>query len=157
MTETTTTARWDTDILADLIAKKHDLLVQLRTLTLQQVEVVATNQLRDLMTLLSAKQTLLNQVQRLEQGLDHFRQQDPEARKWRTPEARLACRAKAELCEQLVSELVTMEKASESTMLQRRDGLSNQLNLAGNAANARAAYTGQQFPTRGGFDIQSEG
>lgn len=148
--------RWETDILADLIAKKHELLVQLHDLTRQQVTMVTENDMRELMTVLSAKQTLLNQVQRLEGGLDHFRQQDPDQRKWRTTEDRLRVRSLADHCQQLVNELVQIEKSCEASMIQRRDEVADQLNMAGNAASARAAYVNQSRPTSGGFDIQSE-
>jgi valyl-tRNA synthetase len=152
----TTNPRQQTDILVDLIAKKRELLLELRALTQRQAEVVSSGDMRELMTVLSAKQTLLSQVQRIEQGLDHFRQQDPESRNWRSTQERQQCRSHAEQCQQLVTELVSMEKSCEASMIRQRDQVSQQLNMADNAANARAAYVDQQLPTSGGFDIQSE-
>lgn len=148
--------RWETDILADLIAKKHELLVQLHDLTQQQVELVAGNDMRELMIVLSAKQTLLNQVRRLEVGLDHFREQDPDSRKWRSADDRHRVRTLAEHCQQLVNELVVIEKSCEASMIGRRDEAAAQLHMAGSAATARAAYVDHSQPASGGFDIQSE-
>jgi flagellar biosynthesis/type III secretory pathway chaperone len=152
----TTNPRHETDILADLIAKKRDLLRELRALTENQMKVIASSDMRELMTVLSAKQTLLHQVQRVEQGLDHFRHQDPEHRKWRTLDDRQRCRAQAEECQHLVNELVAMEKSCEASMLDQREQVAAQLHMAGNAANARDAYINHNQPTSSGFDIQSE-
>ena len=150
------TDRLETDILADLIAKKRDLLLELRAQTVRQQEVIAAGEITNLMSILAGKQTLLNQVRRVEQGLDHFRHQNPEARRWQSEEHRAKCRANAESCEQLVAELVAAEKRCEAEMIDRRDSLANQLQSAGNASNAAAAYTGHTRPASAGFDIQSE-
>ena len=149
--------RLETDILAELIAKKRELLLELRALTFRQAELVESGETSALMSILSGKQTLLSQVQRLEQGLDHFRGQDPEQREWRGEAERRRCRGQAEECEQLVNELMRIEKLCEASMIARRDALAGQLQSAGSAAAAREAYTGKPRPTSTGFDMQSEG
>jgi len=149
--------RLETDILAELIAKKRELLLELRGLTHRQAELIDSGDISALMSILSGKQTLLSQVQRLEQGLDHFRGQDPERRAWRTEADRRRCRSQADECEQLVNELMRIEKLCESSMIARRDALAGQLQSAGSAAAAREAYAGKPRSMSAGFDMQSEG
>ena len=43
-----------------------------------------------LLDLLAAKQQMLNDLQRIERGLDPFRSQDPDLRQWPNPESRKA-------------------------------------------------------------------
>ena len=49
-----------TDVLAELVVKKHDLLVQLRDVGLRQIELIDGGDMTQLLKLLSSKQRLLN-------------------------------------------------------------------------------------------------
>ena len=81
----------ETDVLADLIGKKLAVLEQLRDLSRRQSDLIADGDIQRLLSVLSAKQTLLAELQKLQQRLEPFRKQDPEARTWRRcPESRSA-------------------------------------------------------------------
>ena len=68
----------DTEILADLIAKKHQTLTTLRDLGVRQSELVESGDMVQLMKVLSAKQQLIGNIRSLEQDLDRFRNQNPD-------------------------------------------------------------------------------
>jgi flagellar biosynthesis/type III secretory pathway chaperone len=126
--------------LADLIDQKHDVLIQLHQLGRQQGSLIQAEEINNLLVLLSAKQTLLNQLQMVEQRLEPFRHQDPEARAWPTPEDRQRCAGVAQHCERLLAEIVRIERQSEQEMQRRRDVVAARLEDAGSAAQARQAY-----------------
>ena len=126
--------------LAELIDKKHNLLVQLHQLGRQQRALIRAEDINNLLVLLSTKQTLLNQLQTVEQQLEPYRNQDPETRRWATPADRQKCAEVARHCEVLLSEIVQIERHSEEEMERRRDVAAARLEDAGSAAEARKAY-----------------
>ena len=75
----------ETDVLAELIGKKLAVLEQLRGLSRRQSDLIADGDIQRLLAVLSAKQTLLAELQKLQQRLEPFRKQDPDARVWRIP------------------------------------------------------------------------
>ena len=75
----------ETDLLANLIDQKHSVLLQLHELSRRQLRLIDENNISDLLCLLSAKHSLLMQLQRVEDQLNPFRHQDPELRSWRDP------------------------------------------------------------------------
>jgi flagellar biosynthesis/type III secretory pathway chaperone len=131
---------WETDTLARLIDSKLRVLAQLREITLRQAPLIAADDARTLLRVFAAKQKLLEEIQRLDQELEPFRSQDPEERKWRTPELRAKCAAAAERCRQLVEEIKASELRDRSGLIERRDGIARRLEEAHAAAAAREAY-----------------
>lgn len=147
----------NTDLLAELIDKKHHVLEQLRQLSRRQTELIDQGDMTRLIRLLAAKQKLLGDLQSLESELHPFRDEDPESRQWRTPDARARCRQTAERCEALLGEIMLIEKQSESELTQRRDTVAAQLQGAHAASHATRAYT-QSPPARSRqLDVTSEG
>lgn len=126
--------------LAELIDQKHNLLVQLHQLGRQQGALIRAEDINNLLVLLSTKQTLLNQLQTVEQQLEPYRHQDPETRPWATLSHRQKCAEVARQCEALLSEIVQIERQSEEEMERRRDVAAARLEDAGSAAEARKAY-----------------
>ena len=113
--------RFETDLLAELIGKKLAVLEQLRDLSRRQSDLISDGDIQRLLAVLSAKQTLLTELQKLQKQLEPFRKQDPETRRWRSPADRERCRQVAERCEALLGEIMLVEKQSESEMARRRD------------------------------------
>ena len=68
----------ETDVLADMISKKLAILEQLRSLSGRQSDLIAQGDIQRLLSVLSAKQTLLAELQKLQQRLEPFRRQDPD-------------------------------------------------------------------------------
>ncbi len=148
--------RLDTDRLADLIDKKHDILVQLRELSRCQATTIAAGDMNHLLGVLASKQQLLNELQATERELDPFRTQDPDGRNWRSAEDRNRCRQTAQRCESLLSEIMLVEKQCEADLTVRRDQTAARLDGAHHATQARHAYaTG---PARRGaqLDVSSQ-
>ena len=86
MTELTTTR------LADLIAKRRRCLEQLLELGKRQADLIAVGNMADLMRLLAAKQQLIAALQSLEKELAPFHDEDPDSRRWSSPEERADAR-----------------------------------------------------------------
>ena len=146
----------DTKTLAELIDAKHDILVQLRQLSRRQLELIGEGDMNRLLVLLSAKQTLLGQLQKIERRLDPFRNQAPESRRWTNPEQRQKTRQAAERCEALLGEIMMIEKQGESELVRRRDTAADQLQGVHTATHARGAYSARQADQGRRLDLSSE-
>jgi hypothetical protein len=146
-----------TERLSRLIQLKHDLLAQLHMLARKQVEVLASDEVERLMSLLAQKQPLLNQLQAVEKALDPFRREDAEQRQWRTPQERRACQVIAERANALLAELLQFERQAEAAVTVSRDQTSRELATATTALAARQAYVSGPATMSPGFDFSSEG
>jgi hypothetical protein len=147
----------DTDILADLIARKHGLLLQLRDLGRRQLELIEANDLTQLLKLIASKQKQLSALHALERQLDPFRQQDPETRLWRTAVDRDRCAEAASHCEALRAEIVQGERISETRLTFRRDEAAAQLQGVHQASQIRHAYSERRENEQPRLDLSSEG
>ena len=130
----------ETDLLAQLIAKKHDVLDQLRQLARRQAQLITEGEMVKLLAILASKQMLLSELQRIERALDPFREQDPDSRRWRSAEDRLRTRQLVERCQGLLDEIMLLEKQGETELLQRRDAAAQRLQGMHTASEARSAY-----------------
>ena len=130
----------ETDLLAELIGKKHQLLMQLRDLGRLQIQFIDGNDYDQLMRVLSAKQRLLGGLQIVEKELHPYRHQDPEARVWRSPEERARCARVVAESASIFAEVVQQEKDSEAQLASSRDQAAARLEGAHYAAQARGAY-----------------
>lgn len=146
-----------TDVLAELVSKKHDLLVQLRDVGLRQMELIEGADMTQLLKLLSSKQRLLGGLQDIERQLSPFRQESPEDRVWRTVADRQRCAELAARCETLLAEVVEQEKRGETRMRAHRDRVAGELEGAHQAAQAKSAYGDQSWPISCQLDLSSEG
>ena len=146
----------ETDKLAELIERKRDYLLSLREMGKRQMEFVADGEMTRLLDVLSAKQRVLNDLQRVERALDPYRDQDPETRLWRTPEARANCARLLDECERLLRETVEQERQSEAALTVRRDEAAVRLHGAHAAGRARGAYTNQGPSSMSQIDLSSE-
>ncbi len=108
----------------------------------------------ELLDVLSAKQQMIVELQRIERGLDPFRTQDPEQRSWRSPDERTRCAEQLNRCEALLAEIVRQEKHSERDLIRRRDEAAARLEGVHAASQARGAYLARQ-PAASGLDLTS--
>lgn len=148
---------FETDVLAELIGRKHECLTQLRDLGLRQDALIASDDMSRLLQLLGVKQRLLGELQEIERGLDPFRQQDPEARQWRSPAARESCAQALRGCESLLAEIVAHEKQSETELRRRRDETAAQLEGFHATSRTRGAYAAGGKTDSAHLDLSSEG
>ncbi len=148
--------QFQTDLLADLLTRKHRCLVELREMGLRQLEFVRKGEINRLLDLLSAKQSAMVQLQRIERELDPFRDQEPESRQWRTPADRRRCAEFLTQCETILAEIIGQEKRSESELVRRRNEVATQLQGAYTASKAHGAYTSAPGPEGVRFDVVSD-
>jgi hypothetical protein len=131
---------FETDILGDLIGRKRSCLAQLRAIGERQLDLVRLGSMTDLLELLAVKQHVLLQLQQVERELDRFRGEDPEKRRWRSPERRRECAAWLAECDALLAQIMAQERQSEQELTRRRDEAAARLEEVHTASQARGAY-----------------
>jgi len=145
-----------TDVLAELVRSKLACLEQLRELGRRQYDLIERDDITALMDVLAGKQRTLMKLQQIERGLDPFRGEEPEKRRWATPQQRQACSGQLDRCEALLDEIVQREKRSERELVRRRDLAATRLQGANLASQARGAYTAQSNHHVSQLDLLSE-
>lgn len=145
----------ESDRLAQLALCKLQIMQLLRKLAAQQLDVISGGDMTNLLKLLSAKQTVMDQLAKLEQQLDPFRGQDPETRDWSSTTAREVCQRNVEAGNELLSDIMRLEKQAEIEMVRRRDDASVRLAGMHGASEARHAYVAAAAAT--GLDLSTEG
>lgn len=133
-----------TELLAELIRKKHQVLMQLREIGRRQTDLVTGGEIAALLTLLGGKQQLIAGLQALEAQLKPYYAQNPDTRTWRSPADRALCAQLANECNVLLEEVVSLEKSSAEKMNVRKSEVAEQLNQAHAASHVRSAYQAQR-------------
>ena len=131
------------------------MLVQLQSLGERQWELVREGRMTELLDVLGLKQRVLLQLQAVERELDPFRGEEPDARPWRSPEARRRCREQLAECESILAAIVEQEKKSECELTRRRDEAARRLSGMHTAAEARSAYRAPSGGAPGRLNLQS--
>ena len=142
MTTDAHTTLWETDLLAELVARRHGLLGQLHAIGRRQVDLIEQGDMTQLLQVLSVKHHLLAEVQQVEKRLDPFRGQDPNARAWRTNEGRQQCAKLVGQSDVLLREILEQERLGELRLRHYRDEAASRLQMAHAAGHARTAYAG---------------
>lgn len=133
-----------TEQLAELIRRKHHVLVQLRDIGRRQADLVGHGEIASLLKLLANKQQLIVGLQDLERELKPFYAQNPDARVWRSGAERARCAQLANECNALLEDVVTLEKHSAEQMDARKNEVAEQLQQVHAAAHVRNAYQAQR-------------
>lgn len=126
--------------LAALIAAKTQLVEILVRLGKRQIALIGEAETTALIKLLSAKQTVLAQLQAVERKLDPFRAENPETRQWPSAAARAACQAEADRCNAMLAEAMELDRSAEASMRQKRDATATALESVQTAEGTRSAY-----------------
>lgn len=146
----------DTTTLLQLFARKCELLMQLRQFGLRQYELIDSSDMNRLLSLLSAKQKVLGEIQNIERQLDPYRREAPDSRVWASDEQRRQCAQLAEACQRLLAEVMETEKQGESQLILRRDEAATRLHGVHQAIHARAAYIQPEQLNFTQVDLSSE-
>lgn len=146
----------DTDILAALIQRKHECLVQLCTLGRRQWEAIQESDMTKLMEVLAVKQRVLHELQRMERLMSPYRDQDPEGRQWSSPALRERCSCYLTECKDMLQEIVLQEQQSEQEMIRRRDEAAVRLEGLHQAQHASTAYTALPSESVNRLDLSSD-
>jgi len=145
-----------TETLTQLVSQKHDILKRLGDLARRQQESIREGGTQRLMRVLSAKQTLMTELQKVQRALTPFHQDNPDERKWRSSEARRQCRDMVEQCETLLAQLMNLERQCEAELRERRDATEAQLHESHDSATATRAYLRMPTPARSALDLSSD-
>jgi hypothetical protein len=129
-----------TEKLAELIERKHRVLVQLCDFGRRQADLVTSGDIAALLTLLGAKQQLITGLQKVEQELQPYYAENADRRAWSSPQARENCARQAAECNLLLEEIVRLEKLGAEKMAVRRNEVAEQLQQVHAATNVRSAY-----------------
>ena len=129
-----------TEQLARLVSAKLQVLKILVQLSQRQLDRLDTAEMTDVIKLLTAKQTVLGQLQTLEHELEPYRSDDPDQRAWPSPAARAACQAEATEANALIARSLELEQRAEVALRARRDAAGEALSALQTATDARAAY-----------------
>ena len=146
----------NTERLAELIATRHELLVQMRDLGRLQMEFIGSNDFTQLLKVLASKQRVLTALQAADRELKPFRDDDPASRSWNNPQRREQCAELARRCDSIFREIVEQERHSEALLAACRDEASARLHGAHSSAQARGAYVTQSTAARSYLDLSSE-
>jgi hypothetical protein len=133
-----------TEHLAELIRKKHQVLVQLRDIGCRQADVISSGEIGALLKLLAGKQHLIAGLQTLECELKPYYAQHPDGRDWPSPADRAECAMMANECNLLLEEIVALEKRGAEEMDARKNDVAHQLQQVHAAAHVRGAYQAQR-------------
>ena len=144
-----------TDRLAELVLAKVQTLEQLCELARQQSSITQTSDATLLLSFLARKQPLMDRLQEVQEALAEYQDDDPEARQWRSDEHRSACRAASDRCQQLLSEIVLLEKQSLDEMSERRDALAAQLQDTREASHAADVYHSADALAESSLDLSN--
>ncbi|TWT43174.1 flagellar export chaperone FlgN [Botrimarina hoheduenensis] len=129
-----------TETLADLVLRRRQLLERLLLLCGKQGELVEAGATGPLLTLLGAKQKLIDELTDTERLLNPFREEDPAARQWASAEARAACADNAQRCTDLLAAIRELEARHGKRMAERRDVIADQLQAIHRGHQVATAY-----------------
>lgn len=129
-----------TESLFELIESKLHLLTEMQAMSLTQTDLVSQHDMTALMTLLSRKQELMGALGNVQSQIAQFQGQDPEQRKWSSPERRKTCQEMVARCDQVLQELIVMEDRSLGNMNLQRDTVAAQLQQNIDASTIQNAY-----------------
>jgi len=135
-----------TDRLARLIAARRQVLAVLVELARRQQQLIAEGQVNSLLSLLATKQAVLRQLETLHRELVPFHAEDPEARLWRSPQARADCQRLAEECQTLLAQVLELERQSETSLAAQQTATAEALGRLTSLADAQAAYAAAAQP-----------
>lgn len=133
-----------TEKLADLIRKKHQILVQLHEIGRRQADLVGRGEITSLLKLLAGKQQLITALQALECELKPYYAENPDVRVWRSTADRVQCAQLASECNALLAEIVAVEKRGAEQMDARKNEVAEQLQQVHSATHVRNAYQAQR-------------
>ena len=139
--------------LVEIIQQKFDCLTRLHQVCKRQDELIQANDMGNLLKLLAAKQSLIELLQHTEKQLEPFRAQNPEHRDWKTPADRKRCADQSASCDQLLKQIVELEKQCEQRLAKIRDEAAEKLCGANSASRARSAYTTTLDNSTGMLDL----
>jgi hypothetical protein len=131
--------------LSQLIHRRRQILVQLRDIGQAQTTYIESGDTATLLRLLSVKQRVLAGLQANERELAPFQNDDPESRAWNSQLDRDNCAQEADLCRELLEEVLELERRQEQLLLERRNQAAAELRHVQAARDATGAYRANRY------------
>ncbi|RMF40902.1 MAG: hypothetical protein D6753_10720 [Planctomycetota bacterium] len=141
-----------TDALAELVQQRLEILQQ--WVALQSAwDEAQVGQPDGMMSLLAKRQALLDALLATEERLVPYREDDPETRRWRSPDARRACREKLEAGQRLLRSIVDGDQRLIERLSAARDAVAGQLQQTADVSHVQRAYSASEGLELGTLDI----
>ncbi len=145
----------DTNVLAQLMTRKRQLLILLRDAAKAQLGLISSGDMSRLLRVLSVKQPLVNELHAIDELLVPFRNQAPHERAWESEKLRQQCQHDASLCADLLAELLELERQGEQALLAKKQETQLQLQELDSTATAHHAYL-DIVPTSSSLDLTAD-
>jgi hypothetical protein len=144
--------------LAKLIDQRWTVLQHLLDISQRQIAAINGLRMTELMRILSEKQPPLNQLTELADQLRLAAAEDPQDRLWDNSEQRALCRQRQEECERMHLELLAIEAECESSLLNGRERLQEELRRVDAARRTVTSYGMSQSESHAGaqLDLSSD-
>ncbi len=143
-----------TDILAQLIDRRHDCLRELLALARRQQELAAEGDIDGLLAILGQKQPHLAALQHVSAALKPFREDGADERVWSDPSRRAHCQRRWHECSDMYDEIVGLERTSEAILRERREVLGRRLHDGHSTQQIHQAYLHGTQPSPGNSGSQ---
>lgn len=129
-----------TSEFVQLLAKKLELSIRLRESSASLEAMVTSGEWSGLMGLLATKQQTLLEMQSVDQELAPHRDTPPEARIWASATEKDRAQRMARACQELLGEVVEIEKRAESLANQKRADVEARLRSSQASGAASGVY-----------------
>lgn len=143
----------DTRRLSALIRKRFELVREIHLLTVAHPDLSSIEDVSVTLSLLSRKETIIDQLARVHSELLPFQAQDPDSRLWNSPSERQQCGELARQTEHLLQEIMTLDERNLHFMQHRRDAVAAQLSQGRDSQAAQRAYTAEDRLEQSTLDI----
>lgn len=130
----------DGNTLTALITERESILARLLELSHQQIEVITAGRMSELMSLLGEKQVPLQRLGDISKSLREASDDDPNARRWESEQARAQCRLTQDRCEKMHIELLAIEAQCETALTESRQMVQQKLTQLDSAHQAATRY-----------------
>lgn len=147
----------DLDDLLEYLGQEQACYTSLLDLSRQQKEVITDGEVDDLLQTLSQKQKVLARIGEIETKLLPFKQNWGDVRASLDDDDRQVLDLALGTVEELLAELIALEKESEQLLVERRDRCQAELTETTHGARVTDAYAPRRTPPSARFlDIRSE-
>ncbi|MBX3423020.1 MAG: hypothetical protein KF752_15805 [Pirellulaceae bacterium] len=142
-----------TQRLWELVQQRLTIAQDLLTVTQAQSQSHSGQELSATLRLLAQKESLIDQLLRLDDQLHIYRQDDPQHRVWANPQLRQSCDQLLQQTNQRLKEVLELDGQTLQWMSQQRDALAAQLKHGQDTRLAEHAYSTADLLAHSTLDI----
>lgn len=130
-----------TDRLLALMTVKLELVASLHSLSASQQALLPNEDLSSFLGVIARRETLIDQLSRVQLELQTYQADDPEQRVWGSSDRRDHCRQLVDKIEALMNEVIRLDGEALEQMCQQRDIIAAELRYGLDSTLAHGAYT----------------